>query len=180
MSIPKIPDPARLVVSILAARSSCFEEIRQELVGSFGPVADMVGPMDFDYTNYYDEELGSPINRWLLAFEDLVDCGRLMEIKELTNTMEQTYTVCGKRKVNLDPGLLTLGNFVLATGKNNAHRIYLGVGIFADLTLVYRSGSFRRLEWTYPDYADPSMISILNTIRESYKCKLGLRGIQMV
>jgi hypothetical protein len=177
MSIPKTPDPARLVVSILTAQAGCFDEIEGLLVNIFGPVADIVGPMDFHYTNYYDKELGFPINRWLVSFEDLVDCGRLMEIKELTNTMEQNYTVFGKRKVNLDPGLLTLGNFVLATGKNNAHRIYLGAGIFADLTLVYRSGSFRRLEWTYPDYADPIMVSILNTIRESYKCKLGLQGI---
>ena len=78
----------------------------------------------------------------------------------------------GKRRFNLDPGLLTLGNFVLATGKNNAHRIYLAEGIFADLTLIFRSRSYRPLEWTYPDYADAELIGILNRLREMYKCRL--------
>jgi hypothetical protein len=68
--------------------------------------------------------------------------------------------------------LLTLGNFVLATGKNNAHRIYLQDGIFADLTLIYRSGTYHPLEWTYPDYADNGLISILNRLREHYKWRL--------
>jgi len=63
---------------------------------------------------------------------------------------------------------------VLATGKDNAHRIYLGEGIFADLTLIFRAGTYRSLEWTYPDYADPVLIGILNSIRENYKC--GLKG----
>jgi hypothetical protein len=102
----------------------------------------------------------------------MVDRAEIVGIKCLTNEIEQASAEGGKRNFNLDPGLLTLGNFVLATGKNNAHRIYLGKGIFADLTLIYRSRTYNPLEWTYPDYADPELITILNRLRESYKCKL--------
>ncbi len=101
-----------------------------------------------------------------------MDRSALADIKCLTNRIEQTYTVEGKRRFNLDPALLTLGNFVLATGKNNAHRIYLKQGIFGDLTLIYRSGTYRPLEWTYPDYAEDELIAILNGLRERYKCIL--------
>jgi hypothetical protein len=78
--------------------------------------------------------------------------------------------------------LLTLENFVLATGKDRAHRIYLGDGIFGDLTLVFREGTYSPLQWTYPDYADPELILMLNELRESYKCKLqqpGGKAIQL-
>jgi hypothetical protein len=72
--------------------------------------------------------------------------------------------------------LMTLGNFVLATGKDNAHRIYLREGIFADLTLIFQGGTYRPLAWTYPDYADNGLIGILNRLRQDYKCKLTQPG----
>jgi hypothetical protein len=137
-----------------------------------GPIEEQIGPLPFDFTAYYDEELGPDIKRWLWSFADLVEGSSLRAIKLLTNELEQSFAESGRRRFNLDPGLMTLGNFVLATGKNNAHRIYLGEGIFADLTLVYRSGTYRPLEWTYPDYADRQLIGILNELRETYKCKL--------
>ena len=137
-----------------------------------GPIDEEVGPLPFDFTDYYDAEMGPGNRRWVWSFEQLVDRSQLARIKLLTNEVEKEYTIDGNRKFNLDPGLLSLENFVLATGKNRAHRIYLGHGIFGDLTLVYRKGSYRALEWTYPDYADSELISILERLRESYKCQL--------
>jgi len=149
-----------------------LEHVRQQLTDRLGPLEEEIGPMPFHFTSYYDKELGTGIKRWLWVFSDLVDGSDLLRIKLFVNELEQAYSEAGCRCFNLDPGLMTLGNFVLATGKNNAHRIYLGEGIFADLTLMYRSGTYRPLEWTYPDYADSQLIDILNTLRKKYKCKL--------
>lgn len=172
MSIPQIPDPAMLVISVLASKERLLEEISRVASELFGRIEENIGPLAFTFTSYYDSEMGSGIRRWLWAFSSLVDRGELAVIKGLTNGIEQAYTHDGKRMVNLDPGLITLGNFVLATGKNNAHRIYLSHGIFADLTLIFRKGSYQPLEWTYPDYADGTLIGLLNGLREKYKCKL--------
>jgi hypothetical protein len=172
LSIPRIPEPARLIVSVLTPFQDIMERTAQVLIQELGPIEETVGPLAFAYTTYYDTEMGSGIRRWLWSFANLVDRAELARIKLLTNRVEQSYTDYGKRRVNLDPGLMTLGNFVLGTGKNNAHRIYLTEGIFADLTLIFRAGSYRQLEWTYPDYADPLLISILNRLRETYKCAL--------
>jgi hypothetical protein len=170
--VPSIPEPARVIVSVLTPDRQVLEEAKSLLVQELGPIDAEVGPLAFSYTSYYDNEMGPGILRWVWSFRDLVDREALVSIKCLTNTLEQAYTVEGRRKFNLDPGLMTLGNFVLATGKNNAHRIYMGKGIFADLTLVFRAGTYRPLEWTYPDYADHELITILNEFRETYKCKL--------
>jgi len=172
MSVPKVPEPARLVISALTPHEYLISEVSRRLEQELGPIHEQIGPVPFTYTNYYDREMGHGISRWLLSFNRLVDKSSLVSIKLLTNRVEESYTELDKRRINLDPALLSLGNFVLATGKDNAHRIYLGKGIFADLTLVFRTGTYRPLEWTYPDYADPVLIDILNRMRENYKCQL--------
>ena len=58
--------------------------------------------------------------------------------------------------------------FVLASGKNFSHRIYIGGGIYADLTLIYQKGSFQKLPWTYPDYSDDGMLKFLEQVRNKY------------
>ena len=172
VSTPQIPDRACLVISVLNSETEVLSTAKNALIEAFGPIGREIGPLEFKFTTFYDQELGPEIRRWLWAFEKLVDRGELASIKCLTNRLEQEYTDNGKRRFNLDPGLLTLENFILATGKNRAHRIYLEQGIFGDLTLVFQKGSYRPLEWTYPDYADPNMIRILNTIRENHKLRL--------
>ncbi len=172
MSEPIIPSRARLIVSVLTARESLLKGIAQTLTAKLGPIEEVIGPLAFNFTRYYDAEMGPGIRRWIWSFERLVDRGDLVSIKCLTNQIERSYTDDGKRSINLDPGLMSLGNFVLATGKDNAHRIYLGQGIFADLTLIFRARTYEALEWTYPDYASRELIGILNALRESYKCRL--------
>jgi hypothetical protein len=172
LSKPYIPEPAKLVIGVLSADEQLITNLVPEIETEFGPLDEIIGPLDFKFTSYYDKELGSGIRRWIWPFSRLLDRGRLAEVKRRTNELELDYAERGGRRFNLDPGFLTLGNFVLATGKNNAHRIYLAHGIFAEVTLIYRSKSFQPLEWTYPDYADSKLIQILNKIRESYKCQL--------
>jgi hypothetical protein len=99
---------------------------------------------------------------------------RLPEIKLATNAIEQAHAAGGRRRVNIDPGYLLLERFVLATGKNYSHRIYLGHGIYADLTLIYRQGTFQTLPWTYPDYAEPPLGRFLLAVRGKYA--LDLKG----
>ena len=70
--------------------------------------------------------------------------------------------------VNIDPGYLLHERFVLATGKNYSHRIYIGKGIYADLTLMYTKGKFEPLPWTYPDYASENIIDFLEKVRKKY------------
>jgi hypothetical protein len=164
-----------VVLSILTPDKNAFDQAADTIIRDLGPVKVELGPIAFGFTSYYDAEMGPGIQRWIWAFASLVDRSELARIKCLTNRVEQAHSLEGRRRFNLDPGLMTLGNFVLATGKDNAHRIYLGEGIFGDLTLIFRGGSYRPLEWTYPDYADAQMIRLLNELRQQYKEKLTQR-----
>jgi hypothetical protein len=168
MSHPQSPSPAKLVVSILMNSRSLGSRIAVDLERAFGAV-ELVGPwMDFDYTDYYTREMGSPLYRRMLVFRDLIAQTDLARIKLRTNEIEMHYAQDGKRSVNIDPGYLLYERFVLATGKNYSHRIYIGQGIYADLTLIYQQGAYRPLPWTYPDYAADDMGDFLMMVRQKF------------
>lgn len=143
-----------------------------EMEEDFGPTDWTSPPLLFTRTKYYAREMGWPLHRRFVSFRDLLRPDLLVEVKMKTNSLEARYLRDGKRRINIDPGYLSLERCVLATGKNYTHRIYLSSGIYADLTLLFRRGGFIPLPWTYPDYADPATLSLFNSIREKYKRQL--------
>jgi hypothetical protein len=168
MSLPQPPKPAKLVVGFFLKDKALAGGIARELQSQLGAV-DMVSDwMDFDFTAYYHKEMGAPLFRRVMVFKALVEQTRLAAIKGITNQLEGRYLRHDRRRVNVDPGYLLAERFVLATGKNFTHRIYIGQGIYADLTLIYQKGAFRTLPWTYPDYADRRMIDFLTLVRNKY------------
>jgi len=106
--------------------------------------------------------------RRMAAFKPLIDQSSLSAIKLKTNAIEREFSKNQKRSVNIDPGFMLRERFVLATGKNFAHRIYIGDHIYADLTLIFQKGSFQPLPWTYPDYKATNMQSFLYQVRNKY------------
>jgi hypothetical protein len=159
----------KLVIAILISAIGRRDELLAHLAERWGPVDYASDPFPFTFTHYYDAEMGSSIDRFFISFERLVDPARLAQIKQETNGIEDLFRENGSRKVNLDPGLLSLPRFILATTKENAHRIPLAGGIYAEITLLYGKGSFRPLPWTYPDFRSEPTLSILNKIRARYK-----------
>ncbi|GAU07510.1 DUF4416 family protein [Desulfoplanes formicivorans] len=170
MSTPAIPLPAKPVLSILSAKWDRFwPELQKTLEKRFSPMDHVSEPIPFTQTTYYDEELGTPITRRLISFEQLVPMDELPAIKLWTNSLEKAWMDSrGHRLCNLDPGYLNQERLVLATGKNFTHRIYLCSGIWADLTLIYQRGNWVDLPWTFPDYATTAIKDHLTRIRALY------------
>ncbi len=169
MSTPKNPDPAKLVVGCIMNNKADIDKLFPLLEDLFGSV-DMISPwLGFAYTDYYYKEMGSPLYRKVFVFKPLIAQDELAMIKEKTNGIEDEFATNGNRAVNIDPGYLVSSRFILATGKEYSHRIYIGRKIYADLTLMYsKKKGFQTLEWTYPDYASKTMISFLSKARNKY------------
>ena len=173
MSTPRPPKPAKLVIGVILKEDALLGRIVAALEERFGP-PDMVSPwLPFDYTDYYRSEMGGPLKRRLFSFRRLIDQAALPAVKLETNRIEGRFCRDRRRRANIDPGILTYERFVLATGKNYTHRIYLGRGIFGDLTLVFSGGAFQPLPWTYPDYAAPDLSGFLTEVRRRYRWELG-------
>jgi len=172
----KEPDKVKLFASIFTADPALFAGVIERLEARFGPVDVLSGPLDFTNTDYYEEEFGQGLVRKVVSFEEHVCPDELAEIKLFTNSIEDgLLSFDKKRRVNVDPGLLSLERLVLASCKNFAHRIYLGSGVYGDITLIYMRSGWKPLEWTYPDYKDESMRRILTRMRMRYAFRTGKR-----
>ncbi|MCL1926096.1 MAG: DUF4416 family protein [Syntrophorhabdaceae bacterium] len=167
MSKRGVPPSGKLVISSIFRDENILPTLLPLLSEAVGEVC-FAGPLlPFDRTEYYHAEMGKPLFRRFFAASALVSRDALPEIKIRMEEIEQKFSKDGQRIVNLDPGLLTPENFVLATGKNFSHRIYLCNGVFADLTLIFQKGEYRSLPWTYPDYASLEIRSLLKELRGS-------------
>jgi hypothetical protein len=178
MADPSTPPPALLVVAAFSRHDEALSWARQRLEEQFGPIALASLPFSFHHTAYYEPTMGAGLRKQLWGFEKLVNQGELADIKLRTNQLEDELARGGafpeQRPLNLDPGLLTLGKFSLATTKDQAHRIYLRDGIFAEVTLRFHAGSYEPWTWTYADYREPEVLKALGEFRDYYR----RRGLQ--
>ena len=170
---PKEARHVKLVVSLITGDEKLFSQVLEKLVERYGPIGFLSELMDFGFTAYYEREFGKNLVRKMVSFEQLIPQDRLSDVKLFTNKIEEEFqNEKGGRRINIDPGFIALERFVLASCKNFSHRIYLRGGVYADLTFIYTKGDFRPLPWTYPDYGDKKIKSILIQIRQRYAYQL--------
>src|SRR5574344_1115047 len=145
-------------------------ELEKKLEDMFGKIFLKTESFNFDYTTYYNLEMGDILKKKFYAFENMILESKLAEIKVSTNDIEKQFSENNKQKINLDPGFVDLSKVVLASAKDFSHRIYIGKEIFAEITLMYSNSkkdkklisenveiekdslNYKFLPWTYPDF----------------------------
>lgn len=141
----------------------------EELARRFGPIDLTSDVMAFDLTHYYDRQMGSPLWRQFVAMANLVSPEFLTEAKTATNAVEEDFAARfpppPDRPVNLDVGYVASSKLVLASMKNFSHRVYLGGGVYAEVTLRYHREFWQAFEWTFPDYASGRYRPFLDATR---------------
>ncbi len=172
---------------MISARAELLDEAAGALEAAFGPIDLASDTMDFDFTHYYDAEMGGPLLRRFVAFERLVSPEALAWAKVKTNEIEAKFAaeVCSpavrrsldaltgglqanpSRPINLDPGYVAPAKLVLASMKNFSHRIYLSQGVYAEVTLMFHKTGWEALAWTFPDYATPRYHGFLTRVRQT-------------
>lgn len=162
----------KLFVGVLTTGREVSEEAERHLTAEYGSIDYRSPAIPFTYTDYYRPEMGAEITRYFIGFAELIDPAVLADIKRETNRLEELLAREGRRRINLDPGLLSLGKLILASTKDNAQRIPLRDGIYAEVTLIYRSGAYRPLPWTFKDYAGEEYRRIFAELRSHYKRQL--------
>jgi len=151
-----LPDDVAPIAAVMAADRLWLDRAKEELSEESGSIDRESAIYPFTHSSYYEKEMGADLIKQFVSFHNLIQMDRLPSLKIATNEIEARLgRVEGgllRRRVNVDPGYVAPSKLVLATTKNYDHRIYLGQGVFADLTLRCRHGRFQSLDWTYPDY----------------------------
>ena len=135
----------------------------------FGKIDFESVPFNFGFTHYYKKEMGSILYRRFVSFEKLRDPSVFPAIKLFCIKIEKKFSKDSKRTINIDPGYLNEAKLVLTTTKDYSHRIYVGKGIFEEVTLYYKDSNFQDFATTYPDYKTPEYKEIFISIREKYR-----------
>lgn len=142
----------------------------------WGEIADRSEPFVFTETDYYTATMGSGLKKQFLAFLRPIDPATLPDIKLETGEWEEEYVRLGRhpepRPLNLDPGYLTAAKLVLASTKDHAHRLYLGNGIYGEVTLYFRQGRWQDREWTYPDYRRADFQEFFLRLRDDWQRRI--------
>ncbi|MDD4294064.1 MAG: DUF4416 family protein [Candidatus Omnitrophica bacterium] len=165
----KKPVEVKLVIGLIYSSETDYANAKDKLLKKFGKTDYETDKMSFSETDYYCPEMGRPLYKRLISFIKLRGQDDFVKIKRAIMHIESGLSVKGNRRVNIDPGYLTEAKFVLITTKDYAHRIAIGKGIFAEVTLQYKAGTFQVLPTTYPDFKTDKYISVLSEIRKIYR-----------
>jgi len=171
--------PVKLFVGILVSNSKFIPAVEERLVTLYGPIDHRSDVIPFDFTDYYEAEMGDLIDRVFYSFERLIEADQLPEIKRQTNQLEdelapllKTPSTNVKRPVNLDPGYIEQAKVILASTKNFYHRMYLGAGIFGEVTMHFKNNTYQFFPWTYPDYQSKDYQDFFLRMRQILRTQL--------
>ena len=168
-------NPVKLFTGVLVSEPGLLPPVEQHLEEHFGPIDHRSNVIPFNFTGYYENEMGKSLDRVFFSFERLIDGGRLPEIKRKTNDLERELAGLRTevaRPVNLDPGYIENAKVILASTKNFYHRIYLGGGIFGEVTMHFRDNRYQFFPWTYPDYQSVDYLEFFLRVRRIYREQL--------
>ncbi len=170
--------PSLRFAAVFSQEPSAIDWACERAAQSWGPILRQSLDFDFNMTDYYTSSMGGGLKKRLIAFQSLVDPEELVASKHQAIHWEQKYRDGQPpgvpRPLNIDPGYLTEAKVVLMTTKDRDHRLYVGKGIYAEVTLFYQlPGKWVASRWTYPDYRMPEYHDFFSA------CRLDLRaGLQ--
>lgn len=157
----------KLFFGLLAASEELLDAVRKRLEMDFSPLEVQSPPIAFVHTSYYEREMGANLLRQWVSTTAPMDMTDLVGIKLFTNELEMLWCEGEQRRVNIDPGYVGLAKVVLATTKDYDHRLYIGRGIYEEITLHYRRPQgFVAWPWTYPDYCTEEALRFFTEVRE--------------
>ncbi|MDD8019648.1 MAG: DUF4416 family protein [Acidobacteriota bacterium] len=167
--------PVKLICGLIYSQDLMKEKTLNILTEKFGPADLLSESFPFNFSHYYEEDMGQNLRRCFISFARLIDPQELPPIKHQTNEIENDFKIIFpglNRPVNLDPGYLKAAALIMATTKDFSHRIPLGAGIYAHLELLFTRKSIMTLDWTYPDFHQAGYQNFFLQVRKIYLTQL--------
>jgi len=162
------PHQVKLFFGFIFKEEPVYSSCRKIIEKHFGKIDLESGCFDFGLTDYYAAEMGTGLKKRFLSAERLIQQDKLASVKVFTNSLEKKFSHKNCRLINIDPGILDHAKIILASTKDFYHRVYIGQGIFAEVTLAYQNKTYRGFEWTYPDFKSCAYIDFFKRLRDIY------------
>ncbi|MDP8289513.1 MAG: DUF4416 family protein [Candidatus Susulua stagnicola] len=164
-----LPLPVKFISGFIYTTEKVYQNTKKYLEKKFGPIDFESRRIDFNFTTYYHPEMGTPLSRRFISFEKLRKPEQFVDIKLYCIKLEKKFALNLQRQINIDPGYINEAKLILTTTKDFAHRVYLGKGIYGEVTLTYLKDYFSEIPTTFPDYRTPEYKEIFFNIRKIYR-----------
>jgi hypothetical protein len=166
--------PVTPILGVIYRDGAVVDDALMWVERMMGEVALASPEWDFDLTDYYMHEMGDGLKRRFYLFDRLADPSVLSQWKVQANQLEDraAQRVGEQRPVNLDPGYISGAKLVLASTKGLAHRIYIGQGISAEVTMTFRNGEWIKRDYTFQDFASGRYDEFFSKARELHLLQL--------
>ena len=166
--------PVTPFLGVIYANEQALEDAMLWIERVLGDVELTSPTWDFDLTDHYTAEMGEGLKRRFFSFSGLCDPALLPEWKLATNRIEHesAQRVGEVRPINLDPGYVDGSRLVLASTRALSHRVYIGQGISAEVTMSYRRGEWVKRDYTFADFKTGRYDEFINQVRENHLARL--------
>jgi len=168
------PKRVKVICGFIYKEESIYLSVKKIIKQKLGKIDYESEKLNFNFTDYYYEEIGEPLWRRFISLKKLNNpsASKFVKMKLWCIKLEKKFSSNNKRQINIDPGYLNLARLVLLTTKDFSHRIYLDKGIYAEVTLHYSHNNYNDFAWTYPDYRTKEYKNIFLKVRQIYKAQL--------
>ncbi|MCA9106633.1 MAG: DUF4416 family protein [Pirellulaceae bacterium] len=170
-------DHVKRIAAVFAYDRSALDWLERRCASEWGAIELRSDAWPVAETGYYHRSMGPGVLKQLWLFESLVEMDVLVGDKlrggEWERELAEQRSGAPPRPINIDSGYLSEAKLVLATTKDREHRLYIGQGIFAEVTLHYQKRVWTPWPWTYPDYRRPEVFEFLSQARSKLRRQLG-------
>ncbi len=172
MGRTKPAEPVILTFALLYNNEEYRANALELIEKNFGKIAQTSQTSSFNYSRYYEKEIGPNLTRQYFAIAGTFYQGDIAQAKITANQIEDFLAdESGRRRVNIDPGYVTIAKLIVPTTKDATYRVYIRDGIYAQPMLYFLGNTFVPWEWTYNDYTQPEAIEFFNRVRARAKAE---------
>ena len=161
---------AKLIIAAMYPDEGVYEKTKDILVKKFGNIKKELPEYKFNFTDYYEKEMGKNLKKRFIVFSKPITQKQLVDIKIKTDRIEKQLSTprklqsnfrgfknrrflnAGKRTINLDPGYLTKKELVLASWKQKPFKYNAGKNVYYHKVLEFKNNKAMIFNHTFKDY----------------------------
>lgn len=161
---------AKLFCGIIYNNKTDLDSCINLLKEKYGSLESETLEYDFNFTDYYESEMGKELKKIIIIFKKLIDPAKISNIKLNTNEIENKLLKNNQRTINIDPGYFTKQQIILPSVKPSPYKAYLNKGVYSHIVLIFkRDGTIISFNHTFPDFKISSVQEFFKKVKDSYK-----------
>jgi len=141
-------------MAIMYSSEELLDKSKSDLIKKYGPIEVEGEAYDFNFTNYYEPEMGKDLKKKFIIFEKEVTKEELADVKFFITEIEKKYSNNTGRTVNIDPGYLSEKELQLATFKEKSFKEKIHDKVWVHKVLEFDGNNIKQFFHTFADYKD--------------------------